>query len=126
MKITEEMYVRTLDGISKIIELRDKGVMKRFVNEDGNVYFLHDILGKPSYKIIDLIGVGDYVNGEKVIALRKDINERDIHPGSKDCNIFTFNTIAEGWYYGIEDEDIKSIVTKEQFEREAYKIQKDE
>lgn len=109
MEIEVGMYVRTLDGISKIIELRDKGVMERFVNEDGNVYFLHDILGKPSYKIIDLIGVGDYVNSLLI---------EDIYKREKDRLLcFCWNKEI---MFEINSNSIQTILTKEQFEREAY------
>lgn len=113
MKIAEGMYVRTLDGISKIIELRDNGVMKRFVNEDGNVYFLHDILGKPSYKIIDLIEIGDYVNGYKVSQIGKSIENR---------KYITTEAYHKINYGNVFEKEIETIITKEQFEREAYKI----
>lgn len=36
MKLKEGMFVRTLDGILKVVEVRDNSVVSRFVNEDGN------------------------------------------------------------------------------------------
>lgn len=62
---------------------------------------------KASHNIIDLIEVGDYVNGDKVIY----INDGYIEVGEESDNIgFT------------SDKFIKSIVTKEQFESMSYKI----
>lgn len=86
MKLEVGMYVRTKKyGIAKIIGgISDKFNIDVF-KKDG--YTLRcqkerDIL-KASFNIIDLIEVGDYVNGEKVIALKKDISERNIHFNSK-------------------------------------------
>lgn len=125
MKLEVGMYVRTKKyGIAKIIGgISDKFNIDVF-KKDG--YTLRcqkerDIL-KASFNIIDLIEEGDYVNGEKVIALKKDISERNIHFNSKKCNIFTDYSLAENWYFGIEDKDIKSIVTKEQYKNIEYRI----
>ena len=70
-------------------------------NELRNLY-AEDII-KSSPNIIDLIEEGDYVNGFYVI--NKPFNQR-IHT--------EFDDFIE--------EDIESIVTKEQFEKNEYKI----
>ena len=58
-----------------------------------------------SSNIIDLVQVGDYVNGEKVLSIDTD-----------DCKDYNINN--KGWNCF----EIKSIVTKEQFESMEYKI----
>jgi hypothetical protein len=139
MKLEVGMYVRTKCGIAKITDIIC-GQDVKFDNEnifednddkthhmyDGisknDYFFQHEIVGEPSFDIIDLVREGDYVNGEKVIALKKDISERNIHFNSKKCNIFTDYSLAENWYFGIEDKDIKSIVTKEQYKNIEYRI----
>ena len=121
MELKEGMYVRTLDGICKCVELRDDGIMTRFRNEDGNVYFTNDMMCNPSFSIFDLIQVGDYVNGYPVnyiTNLGKEFGKR-ISFGDETCVVaskFSFDKVY------IYEEDIKSIVTKEQFESMQYKV----
>ena len=130
-------YVRTKYGIFKIRNItKDLGYCKRgkrVIELDRNVpeehyhfrFYKDEAIfknAKSSPNIIDLIEVGDYVNGEKVIALRKDIEERNIHFNSKDNLIFTDYDLANNWYYGIDTDKIKSIVTKKQFSHMEYKI----
>lgn len=118
MKIEVGMYVRTKYGIGKVDEIRNvlgeyeihldcnKGKIHNVTN---NTYWNHteDIIGEPSLTLIDLIEIGDYVNGMKVL---------DIKDGY-------FFTMQEFGVKGIfRNEDIKTIVTKEQFERESYKL----
>lgn len=62
---------------------------------------------KHSPNIIDLIEEGDYVNGEKVI---------DIWNGNR----------IETHRSNFNDDNIKSIVTKEAFAQAEYKIEKGE
>lgn len=62
MKLETRMYIRTNDGISKIIEVRLAGSLSRVVDDFGNVWFAGEILGT-SYEVIDLIEKGDYING---------------------------------------------------------------
>lgn len=96
-------YVRTLDGIMRVIECRDN----RFVNEDGNVYFYNDMMCNPSSNIIDLIEVGDYVNGKRVI---------------KNCLEDGGNIILFEDGLCATNDEIKSIVTREMFESMEYKV----
>lgn len=64
-----------------------------------------------SYNIIDLIEVGDYVNGEKVDEV---VNRDDFK-----CVIYYYPYNEE--YCG--ENEIKSIVTKEQFEKMKYEVE---
>ena len=108
MKIND--YVRTKEGIHKIVEMREN----RFRDEFGNITFYDEII-KSSPNLIDLIEVGDYVNGYYV----ENIRER------YDGEIITIIEVATGSNYfqtPLYDEDIKSILTHEQFEREAYMV----
>lgn len=63
---------------------------------------------KASYNIIDLIEVGDYVNGNPVCQIKKDDHNR--------IWIYT----DSNYKYGYLEEDIVDVVTKEQFSREKY------
>lgn len=64
-----------------------------------------------SPNIIDLIQEGDYVNGEKVLCFKNENCDDDI--GTEYSDDF-------GEYYGYNEEDIKTIVTKEQFKSVEY------
>ena len=127
MKLKVGMYVKYTRGaingyvpprIGKITDCSDKDLIKI---DNGQVILKADIL-KASYDIIDLIEVGDYVNGEKVIALKKDIPERNIHMNSKNDLIFVDYDLANNWYYGIDTDKIKTVLTKEQYENNVYRI----
>ena len=120
MKLEVGMYVRTKYGIAKytgmfnslIYEL-DKSLIQPddeddYLHEDNLIYSKHDIL-KASHNIIDLIEVGDYVNGTKVTEIFED-KEKQIKLTSR--GLFT-------------QKYIKSIVTKEQFESMSYLLEKE-
>ena len=75
----------------------------------------YDVI-KSSSNIIDLIEVGDYVNGKKVTKINLD---RNIDKRKRIlCEDLHFDYLDEMYI----NEDIKSIVTKEQFESMEYKI----
>lgn len=126
MNLKVGMYIRTLDGISKVIEVRDSNIVGRFANEDGNIYFMNEIMCAPSFNIIDLIEVEDYVNGKEVIA----IYEKDDSFIGNSNYIFKEKTIevSNDNYETIPtdclftNDEIKSIVTKEKFEEIEYKV----
>lgn len=122
-------YVRTKNGnIRKIVELTntkfidepdyyvDKVLIDIEQNErEDTIYmekwlFNEDIV-KASHNIMDLIEVGDYVNGLLVTRILED-NETN----EKYINLY--GSVSE-W----EEEDIKSIVTKEQFESIKYSLE---
>lgn len=112
-------YVRTKKGIAKIKRFCGTQDDIKFyeVDKNGthqptdafiNFIFENEII-KLSSNIIDLIEVGDYVNGYKV----EDVFETFINVATG-SNYFQSPTIYE--------DDIESIVTKEQFESMEYKI----
>ena len=76
-----------------------------FEIEDGG-YFK-----KPSKDIIDLIEVGDYVNGYKVFQIINDIKGFGVI-------VFEDNTSIHEW-------QINTVLTHEQFEANAYVLEKE-
>lgn len=84
-----------------------------------------NIITKHSKNIIDLIEVGDYVNGYKVLDKQDSIYEN-----SKRILIYRNQKERyERWIYIQEydgkihtQDDIKSIVTKEQFKAVEYEV----
>ena len=122
-ELEEGMYVRYIptigeytQKISKITKTKNCLLDMCYTLDDKEEVFsshFDDILGA-SYNIIDLIEVGDYVNGEKVGYI-------------DDCD-----GAMKEYYYDYEDvekdcghyfEEIKSIVTKEQFESMKYEVE---
>lgn len=91
-----------------------------FRTKNGNIFKLDNYwLFNDNYKkldivshssnIIDLIQEGDYVNGELIIEIDKMDNKKII--GNETCYM--------------EEQDIKSIVTHEQFKAIEYKVEKE-
>lgn len=107
-------YVRTKSGgIGKTIEIDNNASCSHIITDnetfglgwDGeqvNWDFITEIV-KSSPNIIDLIEIGDYVNGNKVTDINGIIYVKDV-----------------GF---LEEIEIKSIVTKEQFEAMEYKCE---
>ena len=111
MKLEVGMFVRTETGkIGKITNF--DGNMARIDTDKFITYkSFNNELTKASYNIIDIIEVGDYVNGDKVIYT----NDGYVEVGEENDNIgFT------------SDKFIKSIVTKEQFESMQYRVGSEE
>ena len=118
MELKEGMYVRTKKGIFQITNdktfIENKieyiGVNGRYTSIDVNTVI------KASHNIIDLIEVGDYVNGLKVIEVREHLHN--------DIEIVLSNGEFQ-WSFSKNDSDydIKNIVTKEQFESMKYSLE---
>lgn len=115
MELRINDYVRTKHyGISKITDIYNEDKIELDnVNAFGikGVCYMTENIIKSSPRIIDLIQVGDYVNGHKVIYTIGDIN-RKIY-----IEYVNMNDLLE-----IRPEQIKSIVTKQQFSQMEYKI----
>ena len=106
MKLEVGMYVRTKSEIAKIVADSSYWVNIDKFKKDGITLRMlrkKDIL-KASNNIIDLIEVGDYVNGFSVIHKENDI-------------------LKCGLLVQFKENEIKSIVTKEQFESIKYSLE---
>lgn len=120
------MYIRTKDknGIQYVRKIVDLPKDTRYGSIIVDKY-IHNVkwvskknVLKASYEKMDLIKPGDYVNGKKVVFIdeydkiavdENDIKTRDVE------GRYEFLTIKK--------EDIKSIVTKEQFESMKYIVE---
>lgn len=119
-------YVRTkhLGGsIEKIIETvskeRTDDLVERYITDISEKYMqgiTAEQIIKSSPNIIDLIEVGDYVNGNKIIKICYD------HCG-RTTLVWGFDNGDFQCAFAIYENEIKSIVTKEQFERMEYKYE---
>lgn len=119
MELSVGMYVRTKKGI---FQIRNKDVFiedkKQYIGVNGR-YTCIDIktIEKASHTLLGneeepcLIEVGDYVNGCQVL------------------NVLNFNdntrmlSLEKIYDSNIEEEDIKSIVTKEMFSSVEYRVE---
>lgn len=129
MEIKEGEYVRTVQGtIAKIEDLEFdirvkfttglpmyRKVTKTNINTDSVEF---EVIKKHSFKLIDLIEVGDYVNGMEVDEF--DDVEGNIYLGFPIYDDSLMDCISE--FRPLETVKIKSIVTKEQFESVKYEV----
>lgn len=115
MKLEVGMFVKYTRGaingyvpprIARIVDCSDNELIKI---DNGQVILRSDVI-KARHKIIDLIEVGDYVNGYYV----EDVFDTYIYVATG-TNYFQSPTIYE--------QDIKSIVTKEQFNSVKYELE---
>lgn len=113
--LKDGMYVRTYCGIDRF-----NYKLKR-ENQDFYFYYFEKkeltnpesyLEKEPSYDIIDLIEVGDYVNGLQVMCI---VEFKD---GSR------YIEFDDGKYL-CKNYQIESIVTKEQFELMKYEVKND-
>ena len=121
MKLEPNMYIRTRFGIRKIKNIKkDNGygkprvkvieldrILDTIFKFDYEFYTDEKVIKecKASYNIIDLIQVGDYVNGWKVLYWTD---------GTK--------VVDDGYATNLDKISVKSIVTKEQFESMKYEV----
>ena len=119
MKLKAGMYVRTKDGFIDKIIIDYQGYCNspycdcKHISCEHNYYDEKEII-KASHSLIDLIELGDYVNGQPIgeITLSGDYKAVCI-------NCFYKNQRRKLY---LESKDIKSIVTKEQFENMKYEV----
>lgn len=127
MEIEVGECVRNEDGyIWKIKNIKDLDNI--FIDEDGKLkeiagetVFGDDVIveiTKHSKNIIDLVEVGDYVNGNKVISV-----DYDVIDNKTECIELDLNNNYQ--YNFISARQIKSIVTHEQFASIEYKVEED-
>ncbi len=115
MKIEKGMYVR-FNYHRVTVPIQIAQIIEVYYDEAENCYYYttdvglvisnNNLIGEPSFNPIKLIKVGDYVNGELV----EDITGEYLRVNGQSHNKHYFS------------KQIKSIVTKEQFEQMSYKI----
>ena len=125
MELKEGMYVRTHRGIARIVEKPNISVVvwndRKVIYVDKNgcpipaslsFYVFEDEITASSFNIIDLIEVGDYINGLPVTFV--------YIPDGVKASYFLLGTYQKHFI----NEDIKDIVTKEQFEACKYVVER--
>lgn len=110
MKLEPNMYIRTNDGyINKIKNVNQFNVLvygRDLFGEELNIP--NNEIVKASYNIIDILEIGDYVNGHEVKFKQSGVKRIDI---GEDEN-----------YVWLNEKDIKSVITHEQMEQISYKV----
>ena len=116
-------YCRTETGqIGKITYFEGDMVRvdcDKFITYKSN----HNEITKISPNIIDLIEVGDYVNGHKVLDIYKDINGQVRMKFGENDLVLVYKSNYDNYY--LFEKDIKSIVTKEMFTNAEYRVETD-
>lgn len=134
LEVRENMYVRTKDGIIAKVDYIDDNTI--FFDKDlyrtysDGINFLEkdnlERIVKVGYSIIDILEVGDYLNGFKVSKIERYDTNTIIKIGNSTFNVLEGEKIYTPSYdnnNGYEKiEKLKSIVTKEQMEQMAYKV----
>lgn len=118
MKLEVGQFVRTKDGIIAKVDYIDNDTIffdKELYRTYGDsIDFLEkdnlERIVKASYNIIDILEIGDYVNGRKVVDIFYDANDNVM-------NICVLGSIV------YDNNEIKSIITHEQMEQMAYKVE---
>ena len=128
-KLEPNMYVRTKWGIAKYIHnLVTKETVYRVIDkkiiydnvEDWEDCLLDNEILKASYDIIDILEIGDYVNGSEVLDFEnKYIEEKDTFVP---IGVVTENCYLEDTDSWIIEKNIKSVITHEQIEQMEYRI----
>lgn len=118
MEIEVGEFVRTNKGnIGQVIDIfQGHCVAKYHIEFKGNVkvkrqYLSTNTIVNHNKIISEIIGVGDYVNGKEVIEVRK-----------QEGKIYLMTGYVPQTYI---KEDIKSIVTHEQFASIEYKVEEE-
>ena len=120
---TKEEIIEGLKGVTMEIEIGDfvrikSGIIGKveqignslFWLEDGSSYSLSDKTIKHSKNIIDLIEVGDYVNGLYIDLLEKDKIWATSMYGDEDIVFY--------------ENEIKTILTHEQYQENCYTVER--
>lgn len=118
LELKENMYYRAYSGcINKITSIKDFNEREYLLN---GFYINKDTIKKASYNIIDILEVGDYVNGSEILGFENEyIEEKDTF---MPIGVVTENCYLENTDSWIIEKDIKTIVTKEQMEQMTYKV----
>ncbi len=125
-KIEVGEYVKTNDGIfGKLLRIERDDIdtsLKWYVLyvpnspfAKGELYTNKPYIVKHSKYKLELIEQGDYVNGYKVLEIRKHF---EVQPYR--ISIMVYKTKDAEFWKSLEEQDIKDIVTHEQFDSVKY------
>lgn len=111
-------YCRTKNGkIDKVIN--DNYYISEYIECEKGIVDKENIVNH-SKNIIDLIEVGDIVNGKRVLCLKKNNDDCRDDIGTSCIGIGDIDI-----YIGYNEADIKTILTHEQYERNCYRLREE-
>ena len=119
VKEVTENYL-SLDGNQcRLIESIDYSIPPCYPS-DEELDEIKSHIVKASYNIIDILEVGDYVNGSEILDFKYEfIEEND---NFTNFAVVTENCYLENTNSWIIEKNIKSVITHEQIEQMAYKV----
>lgn len=118
-KLDFDMYVRTKNnGIKKV-----KALYSEAIFTDNHIRIENKDILKARYSLMELIEVGDYVNGSRVIRTNCKLEYYDDDYENGVDTIYDAIELERSWIYF--EHEIESVVTKEQFESMEYKLEND-
>ena len=112
MKLEVNQYVRVKGYIGKIVNINDcrepdMEIAIEIPCFNDLVFVNRNDITKASHNIIDLIEIGDYVNGCRVIKINLESPLKYVKCINDNC---------------FEEKEIKTILTKKQMENNCYRI----
>ena len=125
LEFKENMYIRTKDGIIDKVIIDYNGHCASPNCECKHIscaknYYDEDKIVKARYNIIEILEENDYVNGLRVEKNKYgELYTSYVYYGGdigKQCEVYTT------WLKELEEDMIYSIVTHEQMEQMAYKV----
>lgn len=131
MELQKGMYIRYTRGmingnipprIAKIVDCSDNELIKI---DNGQVILNEDIIGIPSFDLIYLIKIGDYVNGYPVVDIMDSYDTETKRRINRTVYIDKPCAGVKIWWTPLLNGDIKEVITKEQFEACKYLIERD-
>lgn len=130
MKLEVGQFVRTDKvGIKKIYKIDNNKTKYKYLyklknqDDDGCIdlgVLCENNIIKASYNRIDILEVGDYVNGSVILDFKYKFNEEN--DNFTNFAVVTENCYLENTDSWIIEKDIKSVITHEQMEQMAYKV----
>lgn len=118
-------YVRTEYGYILENTIGGHGdIIKKLVDGDKHYEFEYGKIVKSSDKLVTIVEVGDYINEEKIIEIRVpevEIISPDEYTADEQITVCIFKCGKGAYYRNIEEEEITSILTHEQYYQHAYR-----
>ena len=117
------MYVRTKEGkIFNCFASESMGKPVYYIKDSlTNGFIDYNEAYKVSPNIIDIVQVGDYVNGEKVLETNCKWEYMDDDSDTGVNEVYDGLELQKGRIYF--EYEIETVVTKEQYEQMAYKVE---
>ena len=115
-------YVRTEDGyILENIWGGHADIIKKLANKDKHYEFEYGKIVKHSNSLIELIEVGDYINGEKILEIilpDEEIITKDTE--DKVITVCIFKNGNGAYYKYISEAKIENMLTHERYYQTCY------